>query len=336
MLSSRANFSWLTCGKNNQIRADVEKGVASLWVTSKTVELWCNNIEERRFREEETAFLPLDYRVYPWNQDEKKQWLPKGAASDDGAYGTLNLKDEIAVLRFSLTPEEIIRYRQVGVLAGEVMGFVGQNVEKGWTENQVALELSTELVRRGLEPTVILVGADERLRRFRHPLPTNNKVNQTVMMVVCAKGSGLIVSLTRLVHFGPLSVDLRLRHRACLAVECAMWSKSKVGVAAEDVFQSAVTEYNNQGYPGEWKKHHQGGPAGYETRDYLAIPGEKRKLVKDQALAWNPSITGTKSEDTVLLTKDGLEVLTPTPDWPMVKVECGGREFSRPDILEKR
>ena len=30
LLSTRANFSWLTCGKTNQIRADVEKGVASL------------------------------------------------------------------------------------------------------------------------------------------------------------------------------------------------------------------------------------------------------------------------------------------------------------------
>lgn len=335
LLSTRANFSWLACVGTNQIRSDVEKGVASLWVTSKTVELWCNNIEEKRFREEEAQGLPLQYRVHPWNEDTKSQWLSKGAASDDGSYKTLNLKEEIAALRFSLTPEEITRYRQVGKSAGEVVDLVGHRVQKGWTEKNLATELSAELLLRGLEPTVVLVGADERLTRHRHPLPTKNKIERAVMMVICAKGHGLIVSLTRLVHFGPLSLDLKVRHRACLEVECAMWAKSKVGAAAGDIFKVAVSEYANHGHAGEWKKHHQGGPAGYETRDYLATPSEKRKLVENQALAWNPSITGTKSEDTVLLTRKGLEVLTPTPDWPMVKVQYGGSTYSRSDILTK-
>ena len=59
LLSTRANFSWLTGGRTNHIRADVEKGAASLWVTPKGVELWCSNIEEKRFREEETTGFPL-------------------------------------------------------------------------------------------------------------------------------------------------------------------------------------------------------------------------------------------------------------------------------------
>lgn len=213
------------------------------------------------------------------------------------------------------------------------MESVGKRVRKGWRENQVAAELSHELVGRGLEATVILVGSDERLKRYRHPLPTDRKIQNTVMMVICAKGYGLIANLTRIVHFGPMPVDLQLRHRACLEVECAMWDKSKIGVVAKDVFNAGVLKYSEQGFPGEWKKHHQGGPTGYETRDYLATPDCPFRLVENQSLAWNPSITGTKSEDTVLLTGKGLELLTPTPRWPMMKVNCGGKEYLRPDIL---
>src|SRR5579864_1205705 len=66
LLSSRANFSWLTGGRTNHIRSDSEQGVASLWVTGKGAELWCNAIEEKRFKEEEAKGLPLTYRVHPW------------------------------------------------------------------------------------------------------------------------------------------------------------------------------------------------------------------------------------------------------------------------------
>lgn len=331
LLSNRANFSWLTGGFTSHIRSDVEKGVASLWVTPKDVELWCNSIEEKRFLEEEAKGLPFTYRVHPWYEPIRPKF--KKAASDDGTYGLPSLKEDIARLRWSLLPEEMARYRQVGKLSGEALEIVGKKVRKGWRENQVAAELSKELVDRGLEPSVILVGADERLKRYRHPLPTTHKIDRTVMMVICAKGHGLIANLTRIVHFGEMPMDLKLRHYACLQVECAMWAKTTVGVEAREVFQAAVSEYAAQGYDGEWKKHHQGGPTGYETRDYLATPTQRERLVANQAIAWNPSITGTKSEDTILLTKKGLEAITPTPNWPMVKVSFGGKTYERPNIL---
>ena len=61
---------------------------------------------------------------------------------------------------------------------------------------------------------------------------------------------------------------------------------------------------------------------GYAARDFLVTPRETRRVVERQLLGWNPSITGTKSEDTLL--SDG-EVLTRTGAWP----ELDGR----PDIL---
>jgi len=53
-----------------------------------------------------------------------------------------------------------------------------------------------------------------------------------------------------------------------------------------------------------------------------------------QTYAWNPSITGTKSEDTILVGEAGNEVLTAIENWPMLPVAVNGQTFARPAILE--
>ncbi|GAJ14933.1 unnamed protein product, partial [marine sediment metagenome] len=52
--------------------------------------------------------------------------------------------------------------------------------------------------------------------------------------------------------------------------------------------------------------------------------------------AWNPSITGSKSEDTMLATSDGPLLLSKPIIFPQLKTKIGGDYiFIRPDILEK-
>ncbi|MFU8772374.1 MAG: aminopeptidase P family protein, partial [Anaerolineales bacterium] len=84
---------------------------------------------------------------------------------------------------------------------------------------------------------------------------------------------------------------------------------------------------------GEWMHHHQGGPAGYEPREGLVTPGSKQQVFSGQAYAWNPTISGVKSEDTILVGEDRNQVLTAIPDWPAIRVTVGGIEIERPDIL---
>ncbi len=61
----------------------------------------------------------------------------------------------------------------------------------------------------------------------------------------------------------------------------------------------------------------------------------KSQLLANQVVAWNPSITGAKSEDTALITEDGPQVLTRSGDWPEIGVELPAGEINRPAILIK-
>jgi hypothetical protein len=116
-------------------------------------------------------------------------------------------------------------------------------------------------------------------------------------------------------------------------VDTELHLASQVGTPVKDIFRQAVAAYDAVGFADEWQLHHQGGPCGYQGRDYLGTPTATGVVLENQPFAWNPSITGTKSEDTILATSQGTQVITPATNWPMVSVEDEDGLWLRPDIL---
>jgi len=149
------------------------------------------------------------------------------------------------------------------------------------------------------------------------------------MLVVCAQRHGLIVAMTRLVQFGRVPAALARKHAAVCAVDEALIVATRTGAAWRDVLAAGVRAYRDLGFADEWKLHHQGGPMGYEPRDFCVTPTTRGVVPANQMVGWNPSITGTKSEDTILARAGrAAEILTATSDWPTLG--------SRPAILERR
>jgi antitoxin VapB len=184
-----------------------------------------------------------------------------------------------------------------------------------------------------MQAIVNLIAVDERIYNFRHPLPTDKKLNRYVMMILCGRRWGLVCSLTRLVYFGKLPDEIRHIAQAVAHVDAAVIAATRPGRTLGQIFAVAKEAYAAAGYADEWQLHHQGGPAGYEPREYLATPDSKDTVCAGQVYAWNPSITGCKSEDSVLIGENGFEILTAIPGWPTVKVEVADQSIERPDIL---
>ncbi|NDA65536.1 MAG: hypothetical protein EB141_00625 [Verrucomicrobia bacterium] len=96
---------------------------------------------------------------------------------------------------------------------------------------------------------------------------------------------------------------------------------TQVGTPVKDAFRQGVAAYDAVGFADEWHLHHQGGPCGYQGHDYLGSPTAPGVVLENQPFAWNRSITGTKSKDTILATSTGPEIITAARNWPTVSVE---------------
>jgi Xaa-Pro aminopeptidase len=175
------------------------------------------------------------------------------------------------------------------------------------------------------------VAGDERQRVHRHPLPTHGQLGRRALLAITAERDGLHVSITRLVSFGPPPADLQRLARACAEVDAAYLEASRPGATLGEVFEAGASAYAAHGFPREWRGHHQGGLTGYRGREVFAVPGEPTHIPSSAALAWNPSIAGgAKSEDTVLVSEAGVEVITRTPD--LGELETSG--LPRPALVE--
>jgi antitoxin VapB len=206
-------------------------------------------------------------------------------------------------------------------------------VQPGMTEYEIAGLVAKATQPRGVLPTVVLIATDERIFNFRHPLSTAKKLDKYAMLVLCGRQNGLVCSLTRLVHFGPLTDELKEKEAKVAYVDASMIAATRPGKTAADIFQLAKEAYAEVGFAGEWQLHHQGGPAGYDPREFVATDAVDVPVGVGQAYAWNPSITGAKSEDTILIGEQSNEILSAIQDWPMIPVEVDGQIIERPAIL---
>jgi Xaa-Pro aminopeptidase len=343
VLSRGDSFAWLGCGADSVVDPTGETGVGSLVVLPDGVRLVTNNIEADRLRTEELQGIDLrGTEVFPWHKPSERAAVisklaaGKRLAADDGSAGLPPPPPGFYRLRFSLTEAEVARYRALGADCRDAMESAARSIEKGMTEADAAALLAAECRRRGVLPGVVLVAADERLTSWRHPVPKSTPVRRAAMLVLCGRRQGLVAAITRLVHFGQFGEDLIRRHVAACTVDARMIWATTPGARAADVLALGRQTYSEFNFPDEWRLHHQGGAIGYRSREYIATPECAEVVLHNQAFAWNPSIRGTKSEDTVLATSAGPELLTaPGADWPTVHIEKGGKVLHRADILVK-
>ncbi len=129
----------------------------------------------------------------------------------------------------------------------------------------------------------------------------------------------------------PIGHGIQRPRPARAEIDAVVLAASRPGRTLGDVFQDLAAAYAERGFAGEWRRHHQGGLAGYEGREVFATPTEPTVIPDSCAVAWNPSVTGgAKSEDTALVTSESVEVITRTPDLP--ELELNG--LARPAIVE--
>ena len=332
------NFAWATCGAASFVNQATDRGTAALLITRTSEYLITDNIEAPRLEhEEQLVEQGWEFHITPWHEtaDRIEDLRGRAKLAADGAYpNALDLSAELIPIRAALTLEETDRFRKIGAACGKAMDAAIRSVRPGMSEYEIAGELAREAWRLDLQPIVVLIAADKRIFSYRHPLPTESILKEYAMLVLCGRRGGLIGSVTRLVHFGKLSVELQRKSECAANIDAQFIRATRPGRSLKEIFQVGIDAYREAGYPEEWKLHHQGGLAAYAPREIIATLETDYQVISGQAYAWNPSITGTKSEDTIIVGEKSNEIITAIPGWPTIEIQDNGGVIRRPAILE--
>lgn len=310
--------------------------VADLRSGAPTISVVSSAIEAPRLAETELSEGPTiaEHHVVPWWGDRSSHFPTGSGVGADRAWGeAVGVAADLAAARRTLDPAQAARLASVSADTAAAAGRAARRLTPGMSEYEVAGLLSAELLAAELDPVVLMVAADGRDRRHRHPLPTGRRGSTSFLLVCCGRRHGLIASVTRAVLFagaGHDRAEREARHRALLEVERAFLDASLPGARLGAVVQAGIDAYPVHGFADdEWLRHHQGGLSGWLPREFPAAPSSDVTLAEGMVVAWNPSGDGCKVEDTALVTASGPQPLGTDPDWPSLQV--GGR--SRPDLL---
>jgi Xaa-Pro dipeptidase len=339
LIRRNENVAWVTGGAVEvRVLTPSETGVASLLITADGKRYYFTTENEApRLHDEEFGALDFEPILFPWYADET---LSAAAKLAGGPLGSDTPGDGLKLvslysLRATLSEPEIARYRWLG---GEVAAATAESlheVEPGLSEYDLEALTAANLLRRGIQPSVYLFAVDDRIFKYKHAAARGSRLKQYGMLNLCARKWGLAISITRFVHFGEMPVELAARFKAAAQVNAALLDASRAGATSADLFRVAQAAYSTEGFPGEERFHHQGGPTGYLEREWVATPTGTEIVVNNQAFAWNPSIRGGKAEDTVILRDGKIEWLTATPELPVIQATANGAVYPAAGVLVK-
>ncbi len=339
LIRRNENVAWVTGGAVElRVLTPAETGVASLLVTAEGKRYYFTTENEApRLHDEEFGALDFEPVLFPWYADEtvaaaeKLAGGPLGTDTPGAGLTPVNLYP----LRASLSESEIARYRWLGAETAAATVEALHQVEPGLSEYDLEAITAAGLLRRGILPSVSLYAVDDRIFKYKHAVARGARLKQYGMLNLCARKWGLAISITRFVYFGALPAELAARFKSAAQVNAALLDASRVGATSAELFRVAQAAYAAEGFPGEERFHHQGGPTGYGEREWVATPTGIETVVNDQAFAWNPSIRGGKAEDTVLLHDERIEWLTATPELPVIEASANGAVYPAAGVLVK-
>jgi antitoxin VapB len=339
LISRHENIAWATAGLVDvHVGMLRESGAASLLVTRDGGAFYLTtNNEAARLAEEEFAGLGYESVVNPWFANDVPASIAKivgsrKVASDMPQYGYEILL--LQSLRYELTDGEIARYRWLGSHAAKAAVAVLRRVKPGLSEKSFQAMLAEQLIGQGIMPSGYFTAVDARVMGYRHAVPRAGVLERLGMLGFCARRWGLSVSITRFVQFGGKMEEFEERLAVVAQVNARLLGATHKGATSDALFTVAEEAYAALGYPGEERMHHQGGATGYLEREWIARPGGGERVGSRQAFAWNPNLKGAKVEDTVLMRDGVMELLTATPELPIVTTSWEGTEYHSAGVLK--
>jgi Xaa-Pro dipeptidase len=345
VLTTPGSVAWATAGINTPI--DRSAGTDTIWVAigPSITALVTTNVEQPRLAVDLAFDQDCVLVSAPWWDAEA---LVTAAASALGADPASLASDghpgfgrdasfALTVERLAMTARQQQSLTDLACESAHVVEAALAGWRPGQTDHAIAARIAEGVERFGGQCPVLLVGGDERVLRFRHPVAVGLPINRLAMAVLVASRGGQHVALTRFASAGRIDMTLADRMGVTREIQKDVVTSCVPGASVGAVMTTLADSYDRHGHGGAWRDHYQGGPIGYAQREFEIAPVQTAAPWWDVALpvgcavAFNPSVAGgAKDEDTFLITDEGPRWITRTDSWPTT----GDASFPRPAVLD--
>jgi Xaa-Pro aminopeptidase len=337
VVGRRDQFAWLTSGGESGVVRNQEAGVGQLVVTPDRLYLVAYTMDAARLSDGELAGLPAEVVPVRWHEGAREARalaLCGGGPvlSDLPLPGAVCDPRALTRLHAPLSARELAVCRELGRRTEAILRSVADALTPEKTEREVAGELGAAYARAGMAVEVLLVGGGDHLSRYRHPLPTERRVGELVLLHPAVSWRGLHANVTRTVALGRLPPEVARRYDAVCQLQALTLTMCVPGTSFRALFEARRRLYGQLGFPDEWELHFPGGPTGYVLEDDISAAMDEAVL-DAQVFDWFVTVTGAKVEELSLTLGGRRELLSATGRWPTRPFTAGDLTLETPAIL---
>ena len=233
----------------------------------------------------------------------------------------IRLDDQLNKMRVIKDEHELENLRKAAAFADKAIE-VGCNViAEGKTELEVLMAIEFEMKKLGIQKmsfdTMVLSGPKTA---SPHGIPGDRKIQKGdfILFDLGVVYNGYCSDITRTVAFGEPSEEQRNIYETVRLAEQTAVDLVRPGVKAMELDKAARDVITNAGY-GQYFTHRLGHGLGISVHEYPSITGTNEFVLEEGMVftiepgIYHPEVTGVRIEDDVVVTANGVEVLTKFP-----------------------
>ncbi|RUT28419.1 aminopeptidase P family protein [Paenibacillus zeisoli] len=224
-------------------------------------------------------------------------------------------------MRVRKSADEIAKIKHAVALIEQVLQEGLSKVKEGVTENELVAEVEYQIRRLGADgpsfDSMVLTGEKTALP---HGVPGTRKLQygDLLMYDIGVYADGYASDITRTFAFGEPSSELTRIYNTVLEANEQAIRSIKPGASFASIDLAARSVIEQAGY-GEYFMHRLGHGLGIDVHEYPSIHGQNQALLQEgNVFTVEPGIYvagvgGVRIEDDIVVTADGVEVLTSFP-----------------------
>lgn len=233
----------------------------------------------------------------------------------------LPMQADISSFRQTKESWEVEKMRRAQEITDKTFSELISLIHPGMTEKELAAELIHLLYRNGADalsfPPIVVSGPNTSLP---HGVPGERKLQygDFITMDFGCMVEGYCSDMTRTVALGFVSEEMAKVYETVLQAQLAGIAATKAGVTGKEVDGAARKVIEDAGY-GEYFGHSYGHSVGLEIHEVPnCSPSNEKPLEVGVVCSAEPGIYlpgrfGVRTEDVVVVTADGCEILTKSP-----------------------